>query len=210
MGYVLPSLSLYDIFNYLTDEIKKKFQFFPRLHCLCSARPNAIPPAVQTGVGPEGVKRYYLQPPSSPVENAADSYPIGKVGDLNASLPVEVIDPQLCNLSSGSQTPLVSNRNANTHAALLPPYPNASRSSSPVLSLPDASDGATQPDVESWPATPQPSQSTSSSMLTQDCDKENDGPKSSLQSAVENTCKMVTKKSNKRTFEDAFVEHQEC
>lgn len=40
-----------------------KFPFFPRLHQLLCTRPNSIPPAITTGIGPAGREVVYLQPP---------------------------------------------------------------------------------------------------------------------------------------------------
>ena len=40
-----------------------KFKFFPSLHRIFSTRPSVIPPAVTTGIGPQGRKVTYFQPP---------------------------------------------------------------------------------------------------------------------------------------------------
>ena len=46
------------------EQIEGKFKFFPSLHRIFSTRPSVIPPAVTTGVGPQGRKVTYFQPPS--------------------------------------------------------------------------------------------------------------------------------------------------
>lgn len=47
------------------DEITEAFPFFPRLHALFAHKPNAIPPAIATGVGPNGPEVLYYQPPTA-------------------------------------------------------------------------------------------------------------------------------------------------
>lgn len=60
------------------DLIVQRFPFFPRLHALFSARPNVNPPAITTGVGPNGRSTVYYQAPSSPKTNSTtgtDNHP---------------------------------------------------------------------------------------------------------------------------------------
>ena len=46
------------------EQIEANFKFFPSLHRIFSTRPSVILPAVTTGVGPQGQKVTYFQPPS--------------------------------------------------------------------------------------------------------------------------------------------------
>lgn len=47
------------------EKIVAEFPFFPRLHRLYCTRPNSTPPAITTGVGPDGRSTVYLQPRGS-------------------------------------------------------------------------------------------------------------------------------------------------
>ncbi|KLO05734.1 hypothetical protein SCHPADRAFT_838981 [Schizopora paradoxa] len=47
----------------ISGDITKKFPFFPKLHELCASRPNMIPVAVTTGVGPNGRRTQNYQAP---------------------------------------------------------------------------------------------------------------------------------------------------
>ena len=74
-------------------------EFFPRMHCLLCKRPNVVPPAVATGIGPHGATTVYYQsqPPTAP----SHTIPL-PISDAN-------IDPQLrdidINTSMPSQAP---------------------------------------------------------------------------------------------------------
>ena len=63
------------------DEIVQECSYFPRLHRIYAARPCINPPALTTGVGPQGCRIVYHQP----------------VDDSN-------IDPVLRNLTPGANT----------------------------------------------------------------------------------------------------------
>ena len=45
------------------DEIEKEFIFFPTLHRIFASRPNVTPIVITTGVGPNGPKTVWIQPP---------------------------------------------------------------------------------------------------------------------------------------------------
>jgi hypothetical protein len=54
-------------FSDFPEEISIKFPFFTRLHALLAGRPNVIPIAVTTALGPQGGNRTtWLQPPDGP------------------------------------------------------------------------------------------------------------------------------------------------
>ena len=44
------------------EQIKKDFCYFPELHQLWATCPNVNPPAITTGVGPQGRSTLYIQP----------------------------------------------------------------------------------------------------------------------------------------------------
>lgn len=44
-------------------DIERQFPFFPRLHAIIGCRPNHIPPAITTGVGPHGRRTVHYQAP---------------------------------------------------------------------------------------------------------------------------------------------------
>ncbi|KAG6809091.1 hypothetical protein H0H93_016119, partial [Arthromyces matolae] len=52
----------------LWDIIVRDFEFFPRLHNLYAARPNVVPIAITTGVGPRGSETIWVQPPDSAID----------------------------------------------------------------------------------------------------------------------------------------------
>jgi hypothetical protein len=96
------------------EQIINDFPYFPELHCLLSTSPNFNPPAVTTGVGPQGHKTVHYQAPAQ-VRRAISP----------------VIDPYLLGLSfpPRSESPLgpsdTSNIVANDPAAVPPNEPFA-------------------------------------------------------------------------------------
>ena len=59
------------------DEIHKEFPWFGILHRILSSRPNVIPPAIVTGVGPTGREIVYNNPPPlSQVERDSNIDPV--------------------------------------------------------------------------------------------------------------------------------------
>ncbi|KAJ7494069.1 hypothetical protein FB451DRAFT_450903 [Mycena latifolia] len=50
----------------LWEEITQKFPYFPEMHKFLAARSNITPPAVTTGVGPNGRRIVHLQAPDVP------------------------------------------------------------------------------------------------------------------------------------------------
>jgi len=77
----------------VVDQILDEFPFFARLHYMHSSRPNTIPPAVTTGVGPEGLQVVHFKAPiSKPAHTITD----------------DQIDPRLwVTLSSQASLPLI-------------------------------------------------------------------------------------------------------
>lgn len=74
----------------LTEEIVREFRFFPRLHCMYAARPNIVPIAITTGVGPSGPRTQWIQRPDTPSDNVIDPALLeDNLNDLNIpdSLP---------------------------------------------------------------------------------------------------------------------------
>ncbi|KAL1945887.1 hypothetical protein VTO73DRAFT_1889 [Trametes versicolor] len=57
----------------ITEQIERDWPFFPRFHRLLSTRPNVLPVAITTGVGPQGESTVYFQgrPPTSGSQGAA-------------------------------------------------------------------------------------------------------------------------------------------
>jgi hypothetical protein len=51
--------------DFVIEQIEEEFPFFPRLHAILAARPNVIPITVTTGMGPNGRKTVYYQPPDN-------------------------------------------------------------------------------------------------------------------------------------------------
>ncbi len=47
----------------LSEQIEKEFKFFPCLHQIFTARPNVMPIVITTGLGPQGMKKVWYQPP---------------------------------------------------------------------------------------------------------------------------------------------------
>jgi len=89
------------------EQIIKDFPYFPEMHRLLSTRPNFNPPAVTTGVGPQGRKSVHYQAPT--VVRRAIS---------------PVIDPALMGLTFPPQPPLVTvNATVNEPAAVAPYEP---------------------------------------------------------------------------------------
>jgi predicted small lipoprotein YifL len=53
------------LFLCVTEQIESEFPFFPCLHAILAARPNVVPIAITTGVGPCGRKTVFYQPPDN-------------------------------------------------------------------------------------------------------------------------------------------------
>jgi hypothetical protein len=47
----------------LSEQIEKEFKFFLHLHWIFGARPNVTPIVITTGLGPQGMKKVWYQPP---------------------------------------------------------------------------------------------------------------------------------------------------
>lgn len=47
----------------MIGEIEREFIFFPTLHRIFASRPNVTPVVITTGVGPQGPKTVWIQPP---------------------------------------------------------------------------------------------------------------------------------------------------
>ncbi|KAG8732870.1 hypothetical protein FRC11_010369 [Ceratobasidium sp. 423] len=47
-----------------TEKIKQDFRWFPKMHAILCTRPNSVPIAVTTGLGPTGPQMVFHQPPS--------------------------------------------------------------------------------------------------------------------------------------------------
>src|SRR6202040_466858 len=61
------------------EQIEADFPFFPRLHAILATRPNMNPPVITTGVGPNGRKIIYLQPPEhSPINHDTEGSPFAE------------------------------------------------------------------------------------------------------------------------------------
>ncbi|KAI0687306.1 hypothetical protein C8Q76DRAFT_635374 [Earliella scabrosa] len=73
---------------------EQKCPFFPRLHCLLCTRPNVIPIAVTTGVGPQGAStiHYQIQPP------------LTAPAPLQRTISDSLIDPALRNVDVNQVT----------------------------------------------------------------------------------------------------------
>ncbi|KAG8681792.1 hypothetical protein FRC08_015397 [Ceratobasidium sp. 394] len=64
----------------LWEDIVRSFKWFPEMHKLCSMRPNQVPIALTTGIGPSGPETVFHQPPSresSPDWDLLDKVPSG-------------------------------------------------------------------------------------------------------------------------------------
>ncbi|KAH8111712.1 hypothetical protein DFH11DRAFT_1729138 [Phellopilus nigrolimitatus] len=70
----------------LWEKIEADFPFFPRLHRLLAKRTNMQPPALMTGIGPDGRRVFHIQPPES-----SQALQVPNVPDPNPDL----IDPVL-------------------------------------------------------------------------------------------------------------------
>ncbi len=72
------------------EHTELKWEFFPQMHCLLCKCPNVVPPAVMTGVGPQGASTLYYQAlPSAALTTSSTQHPV--VSDTS-------IDPQLHDL----------------------------------------------------------------------------------------------------------------
>ncbi|KAF8800871.1 hypothetical protein BYT27DRAFT_7216700 [Phlegmacium glaucopus] len=75
------------------QDIEKDFKFFPRLHKIFSARPNVVPIAITTALGPYGQRTVWYQSPD----------------DEDSSAPAPItdsqIDPQLLRISEPDAPP---------------------------------------------------------------------------------------------------------
>ena len=70
------------------EQIEADFPFFPRLHAMLATRPNMNPPVITTGVGPNGRKIIYPQPPEGiPIDDTAG-------GPFAESSGIFDVDPQ--------------------------------------------------------------------------------------------------------------------
>ncbi|KAF7984965.1 hypothetical protein HWV62_9911 [Athelia sp. TMB] len=61
----------------LWANIESDFPFFPQLHAIIGSRPNHIPPAVTTGVGPNGRRTVHYQAPDDDDDSTNDTEPSG-------------------------------------------------------------------------------------------------------------------------------------
>lgn len=60
----IVGMQIISIFIYhTTEEIHEEFPWFGALHRILSSRPNVVPPAIVTGVGPTGREIVYNNPP---------------------------------------------------------------------------------------------------------------------------------------------------
>ncbi|KAF8156973.1 hypothetical protein B0H34DRAFT_711425 [Crassisporium funariophilum] len=105
-----PDESTTDRARNLWDQINEEFPFFPVLHRLLCTRPNFNPPAVTTGVGPQGQRTVHYQAPATtqraptPVIDPAlegltfpphVQVPLGILNAANAQPPAEHDAPAL-------------------------------------------------------------------------------------------------------------------
>lgn len=93
------------------EAIEKSFPFFPRLHMIFASRPNVTPIAITTGLGPQGSKTVWYQPPDDedvhidPVLRAASRRPPltpVRTSANAAPTPTPAQTPELRNHYSGS------------------------------------------------------------------------------------------------------------
>lgn len=126
------------------------FPFFPRLHRLYCARPNSTPPAITTGVGPEGRSVVYLQPPHGFKNDTKDSADT----EVPSSMPQNsVFAPSQSSMHSSSPSPLHS-RNLNLIANIATTLPPLSPFNSPSFSADSSSDSFSSSQTPFSPSNP--------------------------------------------------------
>lgn len=118
----------------------REFRFFPRLHYLYGARPNVVPIAVTTGIGPDGPRTQWIQRPDPISDEVID--PTLRDDNPNGSdAPGSPVDPPSSPMLSqqtrafGSDqtnaipaTPTPRSQNDSVNSSSRPPKPsNASR-----------------------------------------------------------------------------------
>ena len=127
-----------------TDEIHKEFPWFGILHRILSSRPNVIPPAIVTGVGPTGWEIVYSNPP-----------PLSQVEwDSN-------IDPVLYTLHPAGISvppPLPSQPSSQQHESVQSQQSRQSQSPTPVFAQPGTSSRSSSRPQSVTPALLTPSQ----------------------------------------------------
>ncbi|PIL25120.1 hypothetical protein GSI_13009 [Ganoderma sinense ZZ0214-1] len=93
------------------QDIELKWEFFPRMHRLLCERPNVVPPAVTTGVGPQGVSTVFYQ--AGPLMASSASTQDPPLSDAH-------IDPQLrdldVNVATRPQSPPGAEKTAEVSA----------------------------------------------------------------------------------------------
>ena len=127
---------------HIAGEIHKGFPWFGELHRILSSRPNIIPPAIVTGIGPAGRETIYNNPPppsqrSNPNINPA-LYTLGHDGPAHTPPPSQPHTSAHSQQSVPSQvlTPLFVQPGISSQPSL------TSRSTTPV-SLPPSKQEAT-------------------------------------------------------------------
>lgn len=112
LGHI-PWIALTPISS-IAEEIHEEFPWFGALHRILSSRPNIVPPAIITGVGPSGREIVYNDPP-----------PPSQERDPN-------VNPIFYDLSNDEATPPPSQR----HALSSSQYPAGSQPLTPLFTQP--------------------------------------------------------------------------
>jgi hypothetical protein len=77
----------------VSEEITKKFPYFPVLHKFLGAKSSIVPPVITTGIGPKGRKVLHLQPSSRTKINDenSDSKGLLQLSPERSQSPEEVV-----------------------------------------------------------------------------------------------------------------------
>ncbi|RXW14813.1 hypothetical protein EST38_g11039 [Candolleomyces aberdarensis] len=95
----------------LWEEINQRFPFFATMHRFLASRPNAVPPAITTGVGPDGRRILHLQASQNTASTHSAPPPI----------PDHLIDPALRNTVASQAIPVVNSGSVDTNKENAPP-----------------------------------------------------------------------------------------
>ncbi|KLO03788.1 hypothetical protein SCHPADRAFT_766720 [Schizopora paradoxa] len=219
MGYASDIIWYHYTNKTSEDELQLEFPAFKRLHKLLCTRPNVVPPAVTTGVGPGGRKTNHYQATEEHLQQSNQ--------DTQLLMDDSMIDPQLLP-TPGIQQPIATPPAEELTASITPVDVHPSFATMMMSPSPSPSRPSFNEDRQQLPAGHAAPRTSVSQTSSQASDKENAPPPASLtptaiqstpargRDALANAIRKVDSASSvkripaKRTFEDNLLEmHRE-